>query len=444
MPRHPSSSDSHREIIDAVLRSVRKRLGARRLLENIASDLVIALSLFLVVLCCSRLLLPGLADPWLLFAILATSLVVSGFRTLAFQIPTRFDASVALDRTLALKERVASAYVTEEDSSAELEAVRTLLCRDAAGRLNELRPGIHFPIRLPKAFRSVALLLVVCSVVALWLPTYDFLGTNRSAVATTALKDALEREKEDLARKFAELEKKLAEKKDSDSKDLLALLRPEVANQSEQGEKKKSPPEAGAQSARPVGKRPADPRKAALVEFSRREEAIRKGMRKEDFKKLENARKALQTLGLKDVRLTRKLREALKEGEFEKAQKELEALRKKLDRLAKKKPSELSAEEKKELADLQEELAKLSRDAAAMKKLSGGLSRASSGLKAGDLGEGLEGLELSLEDLGDLASLQGDMDTLEQALQLVQASKQQAAGLCKKCGAKPGSRPGGT
>ena len=439
MQRDLSSSVSQREVIDGALHSVRRRLGARALLANLASDLALAVCFFLVVLVCDRLLLPGMADPLLLLAILVTSVSVSVLRTFFLDRPTRFDAAVALDHALDLKERVATAVVAGEEASSNLDAARTLVRRDAASRLSGFQAASHFPVSLPKAFRYVVVLLVVCSAVALWLPTYDFLGKKRSAVATTELKDALDREKEELARKFAELEKKASENKDSRTKDLLALLKPEPAKRSKEQETRKSPPKPGAQNARPEGQRPADPRKAALVEFSRREEAIRKALRRAEFEPLDKARKALQGLGLKNVRLTRKLREALKEGMFEKAQEELKALRDKLEQLAKKKPSSLTDAEKKELAELQQELSKLSRDSATMKKLSGGLSRASSGLEAGDLGESLEGLDLSLEDLGDLASLASDLDTLEQALQLVQSSKQQVSKLCKNCGKSGGT-----
>ena len=167
----------------------------------------------------------------------------------------------------------------------------------------------------------------------------------------------------------------------------------------------------------------------------------------------------MKSLELKNSEVTRKVTEALKEGDFEQAKKALDDLKDELSKLAGKKPSELSAEEKARMEKLSAELSRLSKNSPALSRLSSALSRASSQLNSSDLSSALDSLSASQDEFESLTKLAQEMDVLDQALELVQLSKEELAELqacpecgtpycpdCGKpqCGCKPGLKPGGT
>ena len=170
----------------------------------------------------------------------------------------------------------------------------------------------------------------------------------------------------------------------------------------------------------------------------------------------------LQKMPLKKFELTRKLRQALKQGNFKKAMKELNGLQHDLANLSKKSPRDLTPDEKKKLAELKkklsQELASLGRDSKALSKLSSALSAASSQLNASNMSGAFDSLDLSSAELASLGSLADQMDLMQQTLDLVRSTKQDLGGLdqlaskphwCPKCGkpkkpSNPWQKPGGT
>jgi hypothetical protein len=430
----------------------------QKLLRNGAADLLVSLTLFLGLLLLDRLALPGFAVPGVFGLLVAVSLCVSLMRTLLFGCPTYFETAMVADATLRLKERVSSAlYVrdlmltgTQERFDDDIQA---LLERDAAVVLKDVSPKEHFPLRWPRQAPWLALILLLSGLLALWLPSYDFLGIGRRETAGKELKNAVEEKQKELDRRLAELEKEAEEKRTPEAKELLELLRREELKNEQKpvGENPAAQNNAGDKS-------PGNPQKVAMVELARREDGLKKGLESEKFDKLKDARKALEKLGLKDAKLTRKLQSALKEGDFEKAKKELESLQDEFEKLSKKAASELTPEEKERLSQLADELSKLSRDAGALSNLSQALSKASAGLSAGDMAQALEGMNLSEEELDSLSKLKSEMGILDQALELVKLSKEELSQLCPQCGtpscpdcgkpqcgcSKPGMKPGGT
>ena len=154
--------------------------------------------------------------------------------------------------------------------------------------------------------------------------------------------------------------------------------------------------------------------------------------------------KDLQGLSVKAARQTRALQAALKAGDLEKAKRELAALQEKLRDLSKKTPSDLTNGDKALMKQLQEELARLSKDAGALAQIAPGLG-AMGRLSAGDMKQILANMNKFNNDLDSLAKREADLDSLNQAMDLLKRSKQEFAKLhsCLDCGKKL-SKPGGT
>ncbi|MBI4604371.1 MAG: hypothetical protein HY721_20620 [Planctomycetes bacterium] len=448
-------ADPQRTILEALLRNVRRRVLADRLLRNASLDLTVALSAFCLLILADRLTVPGVADLRLLGALAGASLAVSLLRTILFGRLDRFRAAVLADERLELKERASTAVYARTaraspapSAAAPSDELCRLLETDAERTLAAAPLAESFPVRLPRRSLWVLAPAALALGLFLWVPAVDLLGLGARKEARKDLRSVQEEEKK-LEEKLKELAERAKEKNLPDAKKLLDLL----GRQAESPEKKEpSEPQAAEKAS-------GDPRKEALVEMTRREDAIKKGLEGQKYEPLKEALKALKALDLKNLTVTKKLQEALKDGDLKRAQKELSDLKGDLSKLLEKSPSELTAEEKARLEKLSEELSRLGRDSKALSKLGSALSKASSQLGAGQFQESLDSLQKGLEELESLASLSDEMGLLEDALELVELSKEELASLeacpecgtpycpdCGKpqCGCKPGSKPGGT
>ncbi len=434
--------------VNRFLSRVRRRVFAGRLLGNASLDLIVSASVLAGLLLADRALFPGLVTWKVAGAVLLASIAVSLARTLAWNRLDALAAAVLADGRLRLKERVSSA-VYVRGANRVGGGLRRLIESDAARSLEGVAVPASFPVRPPRFLAWVVLPLSIAGGLCLWLPSLDLLGIGGRKEATAREKNAVEEEKKKLDEKLAEMAKKAEERNLPDAKKVLELL----AAQAQNPEKKEA---SGPQKA---DKAAGDPRREALVAMTRREDAIKKGLEGKKFEPLKDALKALKTLDLKSPEVTKRLQEALKDGDFEKAKKAMEELQKELADLSQKKPSELTGAEKARLEKLAAELSKLAKDSKSLSRLSSALSKASAQLSSSSFSEALESLEKSGEDLESLSKLADEMSLLDQALELVQLSKEDLAALqscpecgtpyCKDCGkpqcsCKPGSKPGGT
>jgi hypothetical protein len=137
----------------------------------------------------------------------------------------------------------------------------------------------------------------------------------------------------------------------------------------------------------------------------------------------------------------------------------MDRLRKELADLAAKAVGAHAGERRRSSRKLAAELSKLSKDSKTLSKFSNALSKASSRLSQSNFSDAIDSLEKSGDDLESLAKLADEMNLLDQALDLVQLSKEELAELkaCPQCGTpycpdcgkpkcacKPGTKPGGT
>jgi hypothetical protein len=444
-PDGPGDVGIHAGLVSA-LRRIRRRLVLDRLLRNASADLLVSLSLLVLLLVADRVFFPGLVTLRVLGAVLLVSLAVSMARTVLLAPVSLFRAAVIADSRLRLKERISSAVYRGTETE---DGWGRLIEADAVHALERVRLAEHFPVRPSRLLAWTLIPLAVLGIVSLYVPSFDVLGVGARKEASAKERAAVEEKEKKLEKDLAALEKKAEERSLEEAKKLLELLRQHALK-----EKPKEP--AGEKKAEPGDR---DPKTDALVSMTRLEDEIKKAAEGKKLEPLKEATKALKALDLKEADLTRKLREALKEGDFQKAKKALDELKDEAATLSAKKPSDLTKEEKERLQKLAQELGKLSTDSKALSKLSSALSKASSGLSAKDFPNALESLEMSSDELESLARLADEMDLLDQALELVKLSKEDLARLmsCPECGTpycpdcgkpqcscKPGQKPGGT
>ena len=431
------------------LRRIRRRVIADRFLRNASTDLAISMAFLAGLVVVDRVLLPGSLRPAMAMGLILASIAVSLVRTAILARLDLFHTALLADSRLKLKERVSSAvFIAETGPPDPGSSWHQLIAHDAERSLAGVRLEESFPLRAPR--RSLAWLgavSIACAALVLWFPAFDVLGIATRKEAAAKTKEAVREEEKKLDEKMAELVRKADDPELRKLLEALARTAIEPRKPEAPGEKQKAEPATG------------DPKKEALVNLSRREDELRQARTGEKLKPLEDARRAFEKLPLKDADLSKKLREALKEGKFEEAKKELDALKDEIADLSKKRPEEMTEAEKEKLSKLASELARLASDSKTLSKLSQSLSNASSGLSSKDFQGSLESLELSREELESLARLAQDADVLDQALELVQLTKEDLQSLqscpecgtayCKDCGkpqcaCKPGNKPGGT
>lgn len=447
-----------KEELDGFLRRIRRRWLAGQILRNLAIDGILGAALLVVVLVADRIAFPGLVT-WGFVAIwIVAGLVASLGRSLCWGRIGRVEAAVLADSRLALKERVSSVEHLRSKSRPELEEICGLVESDAAQAIAGVPVAEKFPLVLPRFALWCLVPLAAGVAVAMWLPKFDLLGQGGRKEALAREARNIQEEKARLDDKLKDLAKKAAEKQFPETQKVLELLAQKLAAEPAKPEAKEG---SEAQEARKAN---AEPRQEALVQMSRREEVIKQGLEEQKFKSLKDGLAALKKLDLKSAQLTKKLQDALKNGDFKEARDALGKLKEDLDKLTQKRPEELTPEEKARLDKLAEELSKLAKDSSALSKLSQSLNQASQqlgrqGLSAKDFQEGLESLEKAAEELQALSSLADEMEMLNQALELVELSREELAKLqsCPECGTpycadcgkpqcdcKPSQKPGGT
>jgi hypothetical protein len=413
---------------------VRRRELASRLLGIGCLDLLVALSAYAAYLLVQRVLgLPDRALPALLIA-LSGSVLTTAVRA-AFRVRlSLFGAAVLADERLQLKERVSSAvYLDRHPERVPDPAWGDLVRRDGARSLAGVDVARHFPIRIPRLARWI-LLPAGLAALLVFLPPLDLLGLRRARQVDAAMRSEVERKREELKKAIEELKKDAEKPPSPDIQKALEALQKRLDPADDPKKKEEPPPPGG------------DPKKEAMVEFARLEEALRRELDQTKFSDLKQFLDRFPPGSLSRSPLSAALREALKQGTFGKAGEELKKLKDELQSLLDKKRSgDLTPEELEKMKKLSEELARLAKDSSMLAKLSSGFSGAAGGLSAGDLAKALQDLESLEKSLQSLEQLLEELKFLEQSLELAQLSAEDLAqlGICPDCG-KVAMQPGGT
>ncbi len=418
-----------RDILQLSLAWIRRREIFTRILGILSTHLLVFLSLFTGYFLAQRLF--SFPDHTLAVLIAALSLAVLStlLRVIWLLRFSLFDAAVLADDRLRLKERASSAfYLRQQPDPLRDPAWSELIQRDGERSLAGGDLKKHFPIRIPWSARWI-LAPVALTLLFTLIPPIDLLGLRENRLIDAALRKEVERKRDELAEKLEELRK---EAKKSDPEVEKAL---EAFKKSDLEKKKGELPPKG-----------EDVKREAMVKFTRLEEAVKKSLSRERFDRLKQFLDRFPPGSMSRSPLTGKIREALKEGDFAKAQSELGKLSEDLRALLKKKESgELSKEDEEKLKNLSEELQRLSRDAKLLSNLAGALQGASMSMSAGDLSKALENLQGLDGELLRLDRLAEEMKFLEDALELAQLSLDDLGKLhkCPNCG-KLSYNPGGT
>lgn len=369
---------------------------------------------------------------------LFTSLLIAWLR-----FPTLKQSALEIDQRFGLRERVSSAI--DLDEASRETPVGEALVNDAAAKLDRVDLRDRFPIRPSPSLPWVLLPALGC-IALFWVPDADLPG---SAEIAASLRERLQNVKaqtkpvlEQVKKLRTDLEEKGLQESAEEFKKLERKL-DELQNAKELDTKK------------------------LLSDFNE----IKKEMeqRKDGLKSPDSLQKAME--GLKDLEKGPgdKVADAMKNGEFQQAQKEVEKL------LEKMRANKLSEQEKKQLADqlaqmgkaieqmqqqqeelleqLREELKRAEKEGdlakagqlrKEMEKLENAISKAqksgkvaqklasaAAAMKNGDAKGAEEALEGLAEELDDLAADAEAMEELEDLLEDLQNAKQ--ASNCKSC-----------
>jgi hypothetical protein len=354
------------------------------------------------------------------------------------------EAAIELDRRFGLKERISSSLaLSEEERNSEIGVA---LMSDAERRVQRIDVREQFMV--PFHWRTLLPLLPALAMFALVL----FVPQAQQQV--TASPEASPEAKQAIKKAAAELEKKLAQRREDLKKEGLKEAEATLLEMEKNAQKLKS------------GN--ADDRKQALVKLSEMAKELQK--RRNELNSADKLKKQLE--GLKDLEKgpADKMADALQEGNLadagkemaklidkmkkgeldakdaDKLAKQLDQVKKKIDEMRaeherKKKELEEQIEQKRnagdlaEAAKLQEQLDQLKAQDkkmdGAMKNMADKLGQAAQQLQQGDqkgAAQEMEGLAQELQDMQDQLA---EMEALEEAMNEIDDAKQ--AMNCKEC-----------
>ncbi len=436
-----------RKLVEQQVARVRRRLIVQLFLRRLA----IAWTVALAVAAGWMLVEPyALAAPpsWLRWAVLGGA---AGVLTLMAIIltwrgaPSRTQAALSLDELFGLRERIVTALGLSAEEAAS-PAGQALLA-DADTRLQNVKVGERFPIRLPWASALVPAGALGVALVALFYhPVFPAAqGETAQTQVAPEVKKEIAKKLEELTRKPRTPEKPAERQKSEDLKRLEARL-DEIAKQ----------PRDTTQQLRD-----------RIKDLTPLEEEIKRLERE----RTEKARMLQHQLQQKDKMMpndvpkdgpARDLQKALAEGDLEKAKeqldqlakklqnnelsekdkenlsKQLDDLQKKMDRLSEQKDKQdqlnkLAKEGKLDAEALQRELEQLKKDSEKLKdlkKLAAKLSQAQKALKEGEGGKAAKALGDAGEQLAQMDLDAQEIGDLRDQLQKLQEARET---LCKAC-----------
>jgi hypothetical protein len=384
--------------------------------------------------------LAGIADWHWLAGGLGAGLLFALIWTFARRQPA-IDAAIEVDRRFGLKERVSSALAL---SSEELEtAVGRALVADAQHRVDKLYIPERFQLQLGRTSLLPLATMVIACLIAVFVPP-RIIETQAEAKQDSALvKKQVKESSEALQKKLKEQRQQAREKGLKDAEEMFDKL--------ERGAKELSKGEAD--------------RKQTLVSLNDLAKELEK--RRQGMGDAEQLKKQLNQL--KDLKQgpADKMAEALKNGDFKEAMKELEQLKQALregkldkesqmklaDQMAdmQKKLKEMAEGHKKKMADLEERI-KQKREAGQkqeaeelqrqldrmmmqsqqmkqMEKMGEKLGECAKCLQEGKKEEALEGLEAMQANLNEMKQQLDEMEMLDAALDEISEAKSMMQGM---------------
>jgi hypothetical protein len=379
---------------------------------------------------------------WIAAAIALGLVIAAGWTW--WRRPRDLDVALAIDQRFGLRERVSSSLALD-DRERESPAGQALV-HDAARRLERLEISTQFRLTLGRWICLPLVSAAVAFVVAVFLPPWANEQTAEATTQAAAQKKQIHESSEALRKKLAERRKEAEQKGLKNAEDLFEKL--------EQGTRQLTQDQ------------PAD-RKQALVKLNDLAKELEK--RRQDLSGSERLREQLQQLKQFQNGPAEKLAQALRQGDFNQAMRELDKLRDQiaaggLDPKAKEElAKQLGEIEKKfkELADaqrqmqedlkraidqkrgegrteeanaLEKQLAKLAQQAPpdALQKLADQLGQCAKCMNEGDAQGAAERLDALKSAMSDLAEKLEESKLLREGLDEIAQAKESMN--CKQCG----------
>lgn len=320
------------DVLKQQVRRARRRLAFQRFLRVLSWCWFAALLVAAVVVAVDKYYPLGLLA-WAWPAIAVGTGVVVAMAWCLFTRRSELEAALEIDRRFGLKERISSTFALQPEQI-ETPAARALI-EDAVKRVERLHVGDQFRVRLGRwAWLPIAPAAIVFLLAVFLNPPVNEQKAGGS-VPNLAEKKRIKTSTEVMRRKLIERRKEAREKDLKDAEELFAKL--------EQGAKQ-------------LNKADVTDRKQALVELNDLAKDIEK--RKQQLGGGDKLQDQLKNLKNIEKGPGDKLADAMRQGDFNQALKELKQLREKLDK------GEMDAQAKadlqKQLQQMEDKLRKLS------------------------------------------------------------------------------------
>jgi hypothetical protein len=434
------------DIINRQIKRAANLLWTRTILNVLAWCLIIAFSICFIGLLVPKIVfLPYTFQDWSKrwFAISGIVVAVVTFAVAMIYRPTRLHSAIELDRRFGLRERISSAI--QLDATEVASPVGSALVQDAQTKAERLDVRDQFPVRFAAQTPWVMLPLLAC-ISLFWVPDAEMPAIKKLAGNNA---ERLNNIKNQIKPILAQI------KKQREAKEEKGLQ--EAADEFKRIEKKLEE----------LQKTTTLDTKKLLSDFNEIKKEVEQ--RKEALGGSDNLKKALDGLKQIDKGPADKVADALKDGDFDKASKELEKmleqmkngkmtdeqkkqLTKQLEQMQKA-IEKSSAEDKKAMEETQKELEKATKagDAMAASKLQKKLDQMQAQAKKGKVAEAVKAkmeqaqkameegnedgakkaLEELADELGDMADDQEALQEMEDLAAELQNAKKASA--CDKC-----------
>jgi len=407
------------------------QIVARRLTVNLSISMFLRSSFYLLCLfafiaLADRLFYLGFS-PYMSLAVGLAALAPYAIMNAWLRPVSRDHAAIAIDRRLGLHERLSTALSITDIEQPANQAVLA----DALRHAESIKPERHFPYQYPSEVKYMAVPALV--IVLIWsvVPSFDLLKREAKILEEKQVKQQLDFEAKELEKRTKKLREKIDEIQSVKSKDLVKKL--EMASENLKKAKDK---------------------KEAFLTLSELGDKLKN--RQEDLQKLMDSKKRFQPDGL--AKMTKEMQEAIKEGDYDAAKRQLEHLKEKLAEQMKKE-GKMDEKSLAEMEKLGRELEQLSKDledsgleelAKAFKNVSKSMVKHKDGqaLTKEQMAELMKKLEEAGDELAQLDEMKEEFEMLELALDELEIAKNgltnqcqfddkcPVAGqkLCRKCG----------
>jgi hypothetical protein len=398
--------------VERLLRQVQRRLAVRQVAWRSFLVLLVLAGLYGVLLLTGRLtgLFPDWFTPWSVTAVPALSLLI-GF--LLPGRPDRADAAHAIDRHQRTKDLFLT-WTMLEDSPSEYSG---LVDRDAARAAGSVEPKQAVPYQWEHPVLVSAGAVAVLLLGAFFVPTLDPFGQVAVAKEAEEARQLLEQTKTATELRQAELAQKDVDRENSEEVEQAIEALKAGLREMKKGERRQNQQKLNLHQ----------------KEIGERYRKLSQG----ELKSLFDRKSVDQNLGmLHDQELFRKWQKELQQGSSESLKSEIEQIQNDLERLSKTTDPVEKSELQRQLQKKMKELSDFADKRAGSEALNAAVERAMQQLetarKEGLSQEAMEALRESLDvakqEMELLAQSARDMQSLEEALEVIS--------MCKQCNAK--------